>query len=67
MAAGERTITQQRAVLLILLATCERALEAFQVAENLADESFVEDLERIVERTRRELDALAKPDSGGDS
>jgi len=57
----EQSIKQQRAVLLILLATCERALEAFQVAENICDEGFVDDLERIIARTRRELEALAPP------
>ncbi|MGZ8794283.1 MAG: hypothetical protein ACXW0F_06545 [Gaiellaceae bacterium] len=45
-------------MLLILLATCERALEAFQVAENIRDETFVDDLERIIARTREELEAL---------
>ena len=60
MAAREQTIQQQRAILSILLATCERALEAFQVADNAADESFVEDLERIIARSRRELEALSR-------
>ena len=41
--------------------TCERALEAFQVAENVKDKAFVEDLERIIARTRRELEALGEP------
>ena len=59
--AAEQSVKQQRAVLLILLATCERALEAFRVAENVSDATFVEDLERIMSRTRRELEALPKP------
>ncbi|HVM17920.1 MAG TPA: hypothetical protein VM290_10090 [Gaiellaceae bacterium] len=59
MSEGDQTIKQQRAVLLILLATCQRALEAFEAAENIQDEEFIEDLERIIARTRRELDALA--------
>ena len=50
--------SQQRATLVILLATCERALEAFQAAHNLSDEEFVVDLERIIARTRRELQAF---------
>jgi hypothetical protein len=58
MASREQTIKQQRAVLGLLLATCERALEAFQVAENAIDVTFVEDLERIIARSRRELEAL---------
>ena len=44
-------------MLRILLATSERALEAFRAAGNPADREFVEDLERIVARTRAELDA----------
>jgi hypothetical protein len=50
---GEQTIKQQRAVLVILLATCERALEAFNAADNPLDEAFVTDLERIATRTRQ--------------
>ncbi len=46
-------------MLAILLATSERALEAFQAADNPVDEEFVEDLKRIVERTRAELARLA--------
>jgi len=42
-------------VLKILLATSERALEAFQAADNPVDEEFVADLKRIVERTRAEV------------
>jgi hypothetical protein len=45
-------------MLRILLATAERALEAFQAADNPVDQEFVEDLERIVERTRAEIAAL---------
>jgi hypothetical protein len=62
VATGDRTAKQQRALLLILLATCERALEAFSAADNALDESFVGDLEHIVARTRQELKALA-PDA----
>ena len=45
--------------MLILIATCERALEAFQAADNQIDEEFVADLERIMIRTRSELEAFA--------
>lgn len=47
---------------MILVATCERALEAFQVAENALDTTFVEDLERIIARSKRELEALRPED-----
>ena len=60
MSPAEQTIKQQRALLVILLATCDRALEAFTVADNPLDESFVIDLERIAARTRKEIDALNK-------
>jgi hypothetical protein len=56
---GEQTIKKQRAMLAILLAASERALEAFSVADNPLDESFVTDLERIVARTRQELEAIS--------
>jgi hypothetical protein len=46
------------AMLTILLATCETSLQAFRAAENPVDAELVEDLERMVERTRRELDTL---------
>ena len=59
MSPSEHTIKQQRALLVILLATCERALEAFNAADNPLDESFVTDLERIAARTRQEIEALA--------
>ena len=58
MAVDAHTIKQQRAILTILLATGQRALEAFQAADNVADESFVDALERIIARTKAELDAL---------
>jgi hypothetical protein len=53
---------QQRNILLILLATCERALEAFGAADNPTDKEFVADLERIVERTRGELKHFRQAD-----
>jgi hypothetical protein len=55
---AHETLRKQRAVLLILLAACERALEAFQVADNVADDQFVVELERVIARTKRELQAL---------
>jgi hypothetical protein len=54
---------QQIAMLRILLATCETALDAFRAADNPLDEAFVADLERITERTREELFAFAAQDS----
>lgn len=45
-------------MLRILLAVCQTALDAFQAADNPLDTEFVNDLERIMERTRDELEAL---------
>ena len=47
------------AMLRILLATGETALETFTAADSLLEADFVDDLERIIERTRRELAAVA--------
>jgi hypothetical protein len=46
-------------MLILLLAASEQALETFQAADNPLDREFVTDLERIIERSRRELDAFA--------
>ena len=58
--AGERN-QQQVAILRILLATCLTTLDALNAAGNPVDEEFVADLERLIGRTRRELEALASP------
>jgi hypothetical protein len=49
---------QRRSMLVILLATCERTLEAFEEADEPVVPDFVAVLERVVERTRSELAAL---------
>lgn len=54
------SLAQQRALLVILLATSERSLEAFQAADNQLDTGFVDDLERIIARSRAELVQLDK-------
>lgn len=54
-----RTERQEIALLRILIATSERALDAFQATDNPVDEEFVQDLERVLERCRRELAAFA--------
>ena len=46
-------------MLTILLATCETALQAFTAADNLVDAGLVADLEKMVARTPRELEAPA--------
>ena len=47
-------------MLMILLAASEQALQAFEAADNPLDKEFVADLERIIERTRSELERFAK-------
>jgi hypothetical protein len=44
----------------ILLATCERTLEVFEETDDPVDPELVADLERVAERTRRELTALQR-------
>jgi hypothetical protein len=46
-------------MLTILLATCERAVETFEAADNPLDGEFIRDLKRIMARTRGELVAFA--------
>ena len=45
-------------MLRILSAVSETALEAFRAAHNPVDRELVDDLERMVERTHREIDRL---------
>jgi hypothetical protein len=52
--------SKEVAMLTILLATCETALQAFKAADNPVDAELIADLERMVERTRAELEALAR-------
>lgn len=52
--------TREIALLRILIATGERALEAFQASANPIDSGFVDDLERILDRSRDELVALSR-------
>jgi hypothetical protein len=52
--------TQQHLSMLhILYGASATALDAFRAADNPVDEELVADLERMVERTRREIDRLA--------
>jgi hypothetical protein len=52
---------QQLSMLRILHAICATALDAFRAADNPVDAELVFDLERMVERTRVELERFAKP------
>jgi hypothetical protein len=45
-------------MLTILLATCETALDTFRSQENQVDRELLTDLERLIERTRTELESL---------
>ena len=59
-----RTEKEEVALLKILIAAGERAIEAFQASANITDEQLLADLEGVIERSRAELAALtesAKP------
>ena len=47
----------------ILLAICETTLQEFKAADTPIDAELVQDLERVVERTRRELEDIRPPAS----
>lgn len=49
-------------MLKILYGVCQTALDAFHAADNPVDTEFVTDLQRITDRTRTELEALATRD-----
>ena len=49
---------QHLSMLRILYAASAAALEAFRAADNPVDAELVGDLERMVERTRHEIDRL---------
>jgi hypothetical protein len=49
---------REMALLAILIASGEKAIEAFQASDNPVDVDFLADLERIIERSRSELVAL---------
>jgi len=46
-------------MLRILYGACPAALDAFRAADNPVDEQLVADLERMVERTRGEIERLS--------
>ena len=48
------------ALLTILIACGEKAIEAFQASDNPVDADFLADLERVIERSRNELVALGQ-------
>jgi len=52
------SVYKEIAILKILIAASETALDAFRAADNPVDEEFVRDLERVLRRSREELDAL---------
>jgi hypothetical protein len=50
---------QHLSMLKILYAASAAALDAFRAADNPVDAELVQDLEKMVERTRREIERLA--------
>lgn len=51
---------QEMALLTILIACGEKAIEAFQASDNPVDTDFLAELERVIERSRAELVALGQ-------
>jgi len=52
---------QQLSMLRILHASCATALDAFRATDNPVDAQLLIDLEKMVERTRVELERFARP------
>lgn len=48
-------LTKARALLTILMATCEQTLIALDAAGNAVDSDLTEDLRRMIERSQKEL------------
>lgn len=65
MGSPEPDAHQQLAMLRILYGACATALDAFRAANNAADAQLVVDLEEMVERTRGEIERLAKRGAQG--
>jgi hypothetical protein len=59
--------SQAKALLTILIATGEKAIEAFRASANPVDADFLMELERIIGRSRKELDLLAQKDGSAPS
>ena len=55
-----RSDRQEIALLTILIACGEKAIEAFQASDNTVDADFLAELERVIERSRTELVALSQ-------
>ena len=53
-------LVQQRSMLLILIAACKTAQTAFQAARNTLDVDLLEDLDRMIKRSERELESLSR-------
>ena len=52
---------QQIAILRILLATCLTTLDALNAAGDPLDDELVIDLDRLISRTKLQLEGLANP------
>jgi hypothetical protein len=50
-------------MLRILYGACTAALDAFHAADNPVDEGLVADLEKMVERTKAEIERLSTRDA----
>jgi phosphate uptake regulator len=55
----EASTQQHLSMLKILYAACSTAVDAFRAADNPVDRELIADLEKMVERTHREIERLA--------
>jgi hypothetical protein len=55
---------QQLAMLRILYGACSTAVDAFRAADNPVDAELLSDLEKMVERTRQEIERRSAPAEG---
>jgi hypothetical protein len=51
-------LIQQRSMLLILIAACSTARNAFQAAANAVDKQLLADLVKMIERSEQELEKV---------
>ena len=59
-AIGPHADTREIALLGILVACGEKAIEAFHASDNPVDADLLSDLERVIQRSRDELEALVR-------
>jgi len=52
-------LVKQRSMLIILIAACTSARDAFEAADNNLDTDLCDDLSRVIERSKAEVEHLS--------